>query len=369
MTWSHPRGYDPMVATSRVWKDRTGVEIVWDKRSLQDFESFPVEELARQYDFIVIDHPHVGQITNEKCLLPLDVPGREAERQDMANHSVGRSYASYEWDGRQWALPIDAAAQVQAYRPDLIKGPACSWGEVIDLAKAGKVIFPLRPPHSLMSFFTLAANLGTPCAVSGPGDLITIEDGVRVIDLLRAVTEHIDADQFDMDPIAASESLAKADSAHALMPLGYGYLSYALEGFHHSRLKFVDIPDAGGRGPIGSAVGGTGIAVSAFTKHPDEAIAYAYWVAGTEVQTSIYAEAGGQPGHGAAWENAAINGPVEGFYNDTRATLEGGYIRPRHDGYMAFQDAASKRINQGLRSGEDAATIVADVNALFRNSF
>ena len=76
MTWSHPRGYDPMVATAEAWRDRTGIGIEWDKRSLQDFESFPVEELARRYDLIVIDHPHVGQITAEKCLAPLDLPGR-----------------------------------------------------------------------------------------------------------------------------------------------------------------------------------------------------------------------------------------------------------------------------------------------------
>ncbi|TIP82858.1 MAG: carbohydrate ABC transporter substrate-binding protein, partial [Mesorhizobium sp.] len=55
MTWSHPRGYNPMVACSALWKQRTGVAVEWDKRSLQDFESFPVEELARAYDLIVID--------------------------------------------------------------------------------------------------------------------------------------------------------------------------------------------------------------------------------------------------------------------------------------------------------------------------
>ncbi|TIU26397.1 MAG: carbohydrate ABC transporter substrate-binding protein, partial [Mesorhizobium sp.] len=66
MTWNHPRGYDPMVACSRLWQEKTGVSIEWEKRSLQDFESFSVEELARAYDLIVIDHPHVGQITAEK---------------------------------------------------------------------------------------------------------------------------------------------------------------------------------------------------------------------------------------------------------------------------------------------------------------
>ncbi|TIW90867.1 MAG: carbohydrate ABC transporter substrate-binding protein, partial [Mesorhizobium sp.] len=97
MTWSHPRGYDPMVACSALWKQRTGVTVEWDKRSLQDFESFPVQDLARAYDLIVIDHPHVGQITAETCLAPLDVVGREAERAALAAGSVGRSYPSYNW--------------------------------------------------------------------------------------------------------------------------------------------------------------------------------------------------------------------------------------------------------------------------------
>ena len=135
MTWSHPRGYDPMVACSVFWEEKTGVEIVWDKRSLQDFESFPVEELARAYDLIVIDHPHVGQITAEGCLAPLDVPGREAEATALEAASVGRSYESYRWDGRQWAFPIDAATQVQGWRPDLLPAAPKRWREVVDLAR------------------------------------------------------------------------------------------------------------------------------------------------------------------------------------------------------------------------------------------
>jgi multiple sugar transport system substrate-binding protein len=92
MTWSHPRGYDPMVACANFWQEKTGVTVVWDKRSLQDFESFPVEMLAQRYDLIVIDHPHVGQITAENCLAPLDLPGRAAELAALNHGSVGQSY-------------------------------------------------------------------------------------------------------------------------------------------------------------------------------------------------------------------------------------------------------------------------------------
>ncbi len=94
MTWSHPRGYDPLVACARLWRARTGVEITWEQRSLQDFESYPVEDLARRYDLIVIDHPHVGQIVREACLLPLNRPDRVPDLIRLANQSVGQSWST-----------------------------------------------------------------------------------------------------------------------------------------------------------------------------------------------------------------------------------------------------------------------------------
>jgi multiple sugar transport system substrate-binding protein len=57
------------------------------------------------------------------------------------------------------------------------------------------------------------------------------------------------------------------------------------------------------------------------------------------------------------------------FYRRTRSTLEGAWVRPRHKGYMAFQDAASNRLNGGLLGKEPAETILAALEALFQESF
>ncbi|KAB2701106.1 extracellular solute-binding protein [Ochrobactrum sp. Kaboul] len=366
MTWSHPRGYDPMVAGARQWLSDKGVEIEWEKRSLQDFETFPVEELARNFDMIVIDHPHVGQITKEGCLLPLDVPGCEAELNALADGSVGQSFPSYNWQGHQWAFPLDAATQVQAWRPDLIEKPATSWGQVLELARAGKVLLPLRSPHSLMCFYTFAANNGSPCATEG--ELISIEDGVKAFEQLREIAALVKPDCFGMDPIAVFEEMAKPDSGIACTPLIYGYVNYAMPGFRDRLIRFADIP-AGAKGVAGSALGGTGIAVSAFTKHPEAAIDFAYWVASGAVQKGLYAASNGQPGHAEAWEDEGVNAATSGFYRDTRATLERAWVRPRHDGYMPFQEAASERINKGLQGSEAAEQVIADLNRLFRESF
>jgi multiple sugar transport system substrate-binding protein len=369
MTWSHPRGYQPLVACSAIWREQTGIAIHWDKRSLQDFESFPVEELARAYDLIVIDHPHVGQITAEGCLAPLDVAGREAERAALAAGSVGKSYPSYEWQGRQWAFPIDAASQVEAWRPDLLAAAPVRWSEVLDLARQGAVLLPLRSPHSLMTFFTLAGNLGTPCASTGPGELIDREAGMRAFELIREMSGLVDRSCFEMDPIAVFERMAAEGSQIACAPLIYGYVNYAIAGFRHHAIAFADIPAAGELGPVGSALGGTGIAVSAFSKLRDAAIDFAYWVAGADTQRVPYAAAGGQPGHAAAWEDGAVNAPTADFYRATRRTLEGAWLRPRHDGYMGFQQLASDRINEGLLGGDHPANVVDDLNRLFRSSF
>ena len=366
MTWSHPRGYDPMVACSALYKTEKGVEIAWDKRSLQDFESFPVEELARAYDLIVIDHPHVGQITKESCLEPLDVPGREADFDAMAKASVGQSFPSYNWQGRQWAFPIDAATQVQAFRDDLAD-PAETWDDVLELAEQGGVLLPLRPPHSLMCFYTLSANLMAPCATSGD-ILVDPVKGAKAFDMIAELAALVDPACFDMDPIAVSERMAEEGSTIACAPLIYGYVNYAIDGFRPQVLTFTDIPEAGIIGPAGSALGGTGIAVSAFSRDKAAAIDFAYWIASGDIQRGLYASSGGQPGHAAAWEDDTVNSATGDFYRGTRATLEAAWVRPRHDGYMGFQQAASERLNAGLKGKEAGAAVVADLNRMFKES-
>jgi len=365
MTWSHPRGYDPLVACAKIWRERTGVEVIWDKRSLQDFESYPVEELAARYDLIVIDHPHVGQITDEGCLVALD---RARQAADLAKASVGASYPSYRWRGRQWALPIDAATQVQAWRPDLIEAPFARWEDMLVLARQGRVQCPLRPPHSLMAFYTLAANIGHACDVDGPG-LIDAAAGLEVYERLRELAAHVAPACFEMDPIAMFEAMAAPDSDIACAPLIYGYVSYALEGFRPHHIDFADMPALGNQGPVGSALGGTGIAVSARSRYPEDAMDFAYWVAGADAQSGPYAEAGGQPGHAAAWDSPSVNRRVANFYAATRATLEGAWVRPRHSGYMPFQHAAAEALNAALRGGEDGRRFVGELNAMFAASF
>ena len=376
MTWDHPRGYDPLVACSAIWEARTGVRIGWERRSLQDFESLPVAELAERYDLIVIDHPHVGQITRERCLLPLDgVIDVGTPEKDY----VGASLASYRWAGHLWALPIDAAAQVQAWRPDRLARPPASWKAMLELAAAGAVLCPLRPPHDLMALFTLSALSGSPARVDD-SELLEPAGATIAYELLRELTALIDPACLAMDPIAVLDRMSHPDSACVSSPLIYGYVSYSRVGDEtragrespgqRAAIAFDDLlPLVPGLPPTGAVLGGTGIAVSARSRHARAAVEFACWVAGPEAQCGPYLEGGGQPASAAAWHHAAAHAAALGFYRNTRATLEGAWLRPRHAGYMRFQHVAAERLRDALDSAEPARSAITALNRLSREAW
>ncbi|MCT8161307.1 extracellular solute-binding protein [Pseudoruegeria sp. SHC-113] len=368
MTWSDPRGYDPVVAAAEAFmRANPGVTITWDKRSLQGFESTPVDELAAAYDLMVIDHPHTGICVAEGCLLPLDAWLPPEVLQALANETVGKSYVSYTLQGHQWALPIDAATQVQAHRPD--KGArAATWAEVIAAAQAGEVILPLRPPHGLMCLYTLAANIGQPCG-SARDELLPRATGLAVFEALLAVSRHLDPACFGMDPIAALDALCEETGRLRLAPLTYLYKGYANAGYRAKPVAFTDIPTLGQSGPIGSALGGTGIAVSHRCTHPALAAGFAGWLAGAECQRGLYAQANGQPGNAVAWADAEVNAPVKGAYFDTRATHESAWLRPRHAGYMGFQEDGGTIVTEALQGKIAPEAALDALNARFAASF
>ena len=173
ITWNHTRGFLPLVATAQRFSElHPDVTIEWHKRSLQEFADAPIEQLAERFDLLIIDHPFAGYAATHPTLLALDEQLPPAFLADQAANSVGASHASYALGGHQWALAIDAATPVSAYRPDLLERyatqPPATWEDLLALARRGLVALPAIPIDSLMNFYMLcigdrrAAVLTTP---------------------------------------------------------------------------------------------------------------------------------------------------------------------------------------------------------------
>lgn len=176
-----------------------------------------------------------------------------------------------------------------------------------------------------------------------------------------------------MDPIAVLERMSQPQSSCVSSPLIYGYVSYSRSSGEppadRATIAFGDLmPLLSGVRPTGSALGGTGMAVSASSPHAQAALEFARWVAGPEAQCGPYLTGGGQPACAAAWKDAAANTATLDFFRNTRATLDGAWLRPRHAGYMRFQHAASARLREALESGEPAHSAIAAINRLFQET-
>jgi multiple sugar transport system substrate-binding protein len=117
-----------------------------------------------------------------------------------------------------------------------------------------------------------------------------------------------------------------------------------------------------------STIGGTGLAISAHTKNKNAALVFVEMVLSGECQSTFYVEHGGQPGHRAAWTDKKANELTNNFFTNVLPAMERGFIRPRYNGYLHFQDQAGKPIQEYLLNGGNPKEVLQEINVLYRQS-
>lgn len=369
LTWDHPRGYNALaVAAARLDPQRDGLVIEWDKQPLEGFESHPIADLCSRFDLVVLDHPHVGEAVAAGCIIPLeDVFGREVIA-EIEGATIGPCLSSYRFAGRHWALPLDAATQVTALRPDLLDGPIpATWDEVAALSRrSGKVALSLAGPHAILSYLSIAAALGEPPAERDPDILVSAETGKRVYELLAELAALSPASVYEKNPIGILGHMA-ANEDVILCPLIYGYVNYAAPKSGRA-LRFSDAPRAKRGGRPGSTLGGTGIGISRRCEISPELKRHLLWLMGEEAQRVFIPAHDGQPSRRSAWQDETVNAAWGDFYRGTSATLEAAYVRPRHAGYIDFQTKASAYLRDALSTREAAHRAVETIQQLYSES-
>ena len=381
ITWAHSRGITPLLAAgqrfSELFPDTT---IQWAKRSLQAFADEPLEDLTRDFDLLIIDHPWVGCAAATGCVLPLDTLLPSAYLEDQARNSVGNSYFSYQYADHLWALPIDAATPVASWRKDLLDAHSVpvpdTWEDVLSLAERGRVAVPAIPIDILMNFYMFCIAHGN-APFQNRDVVIDERTGVAALATMQELYGRINQRFFRSNPIAVAEVMSTTDD-YWYCPFAYGYSNYARNGYADKLLTYGDLvrfgtPAVSGAGAssasrLRSTIGGTGIAVSAFSENPEEALRFAQWIVSPRIQSTLYVATGGQPGHRAAWTAPASNAICNGYFQATLPALERGYTRPRYNGYLHFQDHAGDPIRDYLMGLGTAGSTLKEINEIYKRS-
>lgn len=370
ITWNHTRGLLPMVATSQRFSElNPGIEISWEKRSLQEFADASIDDLAKRFDLMVIDHPWTGFGAKTNAILPLSDYLSTEYIKDQEINTVGHSYGSYVFDNKLWALPIDAATPVAAARLDILEKQGLkipqTYEDLLALAKKGLVAFAGIPVDVLMSFYMYCCSLGEAPFLSEE-KVISIETGKKALQMFRELAQLIDKANFNRNPIQVYEAMVNSDEI-AYCPFAYGYSNYSRAGYSDKLLHFYDLVRLNNQ-PMISSLGGTGLAVSSFSENISEALKYAEFTASSQVQQNIFADNGGQPGHLQAWKNDRINSVTHDYFRNTLPALERAFLRPRYAGHMYFQDHAGDVVRDYLMNGGDEEAVLHELDALYAKS-
>ena len=344
MTWDHPRGLDSVVNSNSLLEREAGVTVEWSARSLLAFGDQPIVEFFNDVDLMIIDHPHVPDAVHSQTILALDELLDADQLAALERTSVGESHASYQYQGKQWALAIDTAAQVSAFRPDKADHSPIFWSDVLDLARTGTLLWPHKPVDAFSTFATLMAQREAP--LGGTENFIEKQEAHEVLEFMIELSGLVPDICLTSNPIDAAEFLAGDDKyAHAICM--YGYSNYSRAGFRPHLIRYDDLPSFDGLAS-GSQLGGAGIAVSVATKNPVLAAQVAYLLSSPEIQATTYVAAGGQPGNLVAWKSSYANSLTENFFGNTLRSLERAWVRPRIFGWPEVQFATSQIIHRIL---------------------
>jgi multiple sugar transport system substrate-binding protein len=369
ITWDHPRGYNPLVAASVPYEHLNAVSVDWQARSLTNFGDQSLPELANHFDLLIIDHPHAGIAAHTKCLVPMDELLSPQEIDEIKEQTAGPCFTSYYYKGKQWALPIDAAMQCAAYRPDLLPATTlpANWTDVFALAASLQkkklwVGTALCATDCLCSFLSITAQLGAP-AREGNDLLVTREAGLKTFNLLRYMRDHFHPRCLEWNPVQLYDYMSTNDDI-VYAALAFCYTNYSRDGFRKNKLVYSNAP-----GTAHALLGGAGIAVSAKSKHPVEAAKYAGWICSAAIQNSIYVREQGQPASLVAWKSDAANRLTHHFFLNTFDSLINAYVRPRYAGWPAFQAYLGEKIHSFLQQDSDPIQLLELLQEMYRQSY
>ncbi|MBO0455165.1 extracellular solute-binding protein [Enterococcus hulanensis] len=367
ITWNHSRGFTSVVATAqRFCELHPDVEIEWEKRSLQEFADAPIQNLADQYDLLIIDHPWAGFAQQSGILADLSLHLPPEFLTDQKENSVGKSHLSYNFDGFQSALAVDAATPIAVYNQQFFSDKAVpkNWQEVLALAREDKVAIAGIPLNLLMDFYMFGATIND--SMFQNGKVIDEESGVIALESIREIVSLCREDILKWDPIDVHNYMAK-NKEIVYCPYAYGYTNYSKPGYGEQLLVATDTVMFN-NAPLKTVLGGTGLAVSSASENLELACKYAEYTASPLIQETLFFDAGGQPGHRKAWLNPETNRRCENFFKNTLNTLDNSYLRPRYNGYLHFQDNAGHFVQDYAIHGGNPKDVLVKLNALYQES-
>lgn len=375
-SWSHKRGYQPLIETAKAYHAlHPDVCVDWEVMSFHDCYHHSRQEAGAgvyETDLVCFDYPNTGDYAGNGWAIPIDEMATPEQMQDLKQDADPASYQSYIANGQLWGLPIDSATIISAYRPDLLGDDASAvpgnWDTLLELARQYH-----KPPDRYGFCNQFGGGLGAYLLLEGILAALGHESYTaeragldrdkarRGLEIVKSVYE-LSIPSSEQRDHGLGFAFMRNDDRVALTVATFAYSNY-FGGNGPRQITATDMPVMPETGVRTSNIGGVGLAVHSWSKHADIAWDYAWFVMNRQTQRNLYVEAEGQPGRLSALRSNQLNELRGGFGDLLANALDNAYVRPNWPGYH-YLEAGSDPIMHRFLQGE--RTAVQTIDALDR---
>jgi multiple sugar transport system substrate-binding protein len=349
ITWSNPRGYDPLAAASEVWcKTHTDVKIKWDQLPWYEFEKKILKSLEEGncvYDLIMFDHPWTGKMAVEKWLVPWDTLSGKQYVDEVRKRVVSPSTESYYLYNHQWALPLDGSCHAGLFRNDLLDvnllpedwESVAKWAEVNhDPPHCHALVMSLEGVLGSCLFLSMMAGLRYPAYTDEHARVINRDAAAHILLCLKDLLRFTPPGSSSWGPWDIYERFCTLDDV-AYSPSIFAYVNYFGKGPRRGNLRLCPVPGFANGQKGKPILGGVGLGIAHTCSNIKEAKAFGEFLMSEEVQRYIFPAHAGQPSCHSAWFDSGVNQAFNNFYSDLSVNMSTAYIRPRYPAFHQIE--------------------------------
>jgi multiple sugar transport system substrate-binding protein len=270
---------------------------------------------------------------------------------------------SAKYNGKYWAFPFNTNAGFLYYRTDKVQTAPKTWQQVYADAKqdGGLVYQGARYEGLTVNFLELLYSAGGR-AISDDGKKATI-DSPEAKDVLQFMVNGVKdgAVSKSVSTYMEEESRRAFESGKASLERQWPYAySLGLQSPIKGKFKITTLPGWKDK-PASGVIGGYNLAVSAYSKHPGTALAFADFVTKPAQQEYMAAKTSLPPTLSEAYDAPSVKKALP-FASELRKAVAQAHARPLSPVYPQISEAIYNNVYAALWNGKSVDSALKDAN-------
>ncbi|HEY2550694.1 MAG TPA: ABC transporter substrate-binding protein [Streptosporangiaceae bacterium] len=301
-------------------------------------------------DILGLDVTWAPEFAEAGWILPWTGPNLQAATHD----TLAPMLDTATWRGKLYAVPDNANTQLLWYRSDLVKTPPKTWAQMISDSEA---LARQHKPHLIeiqgaqyegvtVWFNTMLASAGGSVLTPDSKNVSLGKPAITGLSIMKRLATSVGADP-SLDVQMENDNRLAMESGTAAFELNYPFVYPSMKAdqpqlFKH--FKWAPYPQTVAGKPARVTIGGTNLAISRYSRHPQLAYQAALCLRNTESQLRNAIVGGLPPTLVSLYSNPKLFAAYP-FHADILHGLQTASIRPRTPLYQILSITISHLVS------------------------